>query len=850
MKAKIISIMLISMMIFSGILIFIPHNANATPIFNWTFESGTDGFVQTTGTIIQVGDHHNGSHCLYVQGSNAVGYNSLSGIGSSGITIDMYFYGSPSSADTNYLLDLCASIGSNERMIIIINNNILEYKDSSGTVQTLQNYGVNTWHHLYFSVYDNYNHFKYSYDGGALSSEFTNIGQEGSKPTKWYCQLLTSNGYFELDDITINDNAPTVTTWQPTITSIHETTAYFGVLYSYHILANESYSTFINVAPNWLSLSNNYLNGTNNGISDDDLISIGVTSINGTLTAYDNFDIFSYNYYQINGKYFSAGGNNISAGGLWGIDETTALEYALAYYCNNGTTYSHYLGQNQNFPNPGGFINTSGYAPSTRLNNFWNKYFTYCNYFNVKIVRMGAFDQWGTHLMDGASDSNALYNQALNIMLNSAWNHSVAIEIVLAGDRPDITGTFGGPNYFGDSVFDLNKNTGHEYWYYLNYVNKTIGYIQHKPALFSIDCWNEPDSNPANTHAWNNDIDLFNSWAKSISGNITPMTNNIIDMGTATLGNLFHWGESNFNLSTGTTGFDTVHRHYYASANDSYLVTDPIKWANDANKPYIIGELGYNKNYPEIRWIWYENQAISHGVQVIISLTLRGTNGYPHQLNINDIYGQNNTIINNEPIILNSLYIYNSNGINSLVYPHNYIQIGNVTLTEIDFTFYVLQNYTSDNSVILPQILTGKFILTNTLQTQTYNLTLYQISSFSNATYDEFVYKLTSNLPGFIYSLNTTINFSISNSTTTLKSWLIYVNNPQNNTIPPIIIVDTSSAIMLFLPLIAILMFMGIPTALSIKIKRQDDNTIQWILIAVPIMIILLFIISATVQYL
>ena len=102
-------------------------------------------------------------------------------------------------------------------------------------------------------------------------------------------------------------------------------------------------------------------------------------------------------------------------------------------------------------------------------------------------------------------------------------------------------------------------------------------------------------------------------------------------MGVAGYGDLFNsWSQEDFDLCSGKTGFEIAHRHYYASAEDPALFTEPEQWAENSGVPLFWGELADNSVYPLTRYSFAEEEIWNAGGQAITSMVLTGTEGYPY----------------------------------------------------------------------------------------------------------------------------------------------------------------------------------------------------------------------------
>jgi hypothetical protein len=101
-------------------------------------------------------------------------------------------------------------------------------------------------------------------------------------------------------------------------------------------------------------------------------------------------------------------------------------------------------------------------------------------------------------------------------------------------------------------------------------------------------------------------------------------------MGVAGQGAMFGWGQSDFDLATGTVGWEVASRHYYATATDEYLFADPEAWAENDGVPLYWSELGYNAANTYIRWSYAESRIFANGGQAITSMVLNSMSGYPY----------------------------------------------------------------------------------------------------------------------------------------------------------------------------------------------------------------------------
>jgi len=322
---------------------------------------------------------------------------------------------------------------------------------------------------------------------------------------------------------------------------------------------------------------------------------------------------------SVSGTQLMVTGNNTIIQ-LMGVDDSTALIYALQAYVNDRPEN---WGKNMNFPEP-----DIGQLKVTNLSQMWYAYFWFCAYYNLSLVRIGASDAWATEIMYRAwHDDPVNYYAVLDEMCDQADSRGVYIELVLAGSQEWPLYSFGA----NDSVLDLNRTVGHAYHNYLDYVNGTVQHLSPQNAILAFDVWNEPDHIKVAKSYWGSDQLKFKRWASNLSADIRPMTFHLVDMGVGgTPGySLWGWDYGSFLNSTGDTGFSLCHRHYYASAQDDYLLDAPHGWSERVGKPLIWGELANNFRYPLERWPFAEHK-ISANEDTYCTMVLRGTYNYPY----------------------------------------------------------------------------------------------------------------------------------------------------------------------------------------------------------------------------
>lgn len=340
---------------------------------------------------------------------------------------------------------------------------------------------------------------------------------------------------------------------------------------------------------------------------------------------------------------------------LFGVVDPTVLAMATENYINGNDEFA---GRSSVFNSP----DTAHSMPITQNETaeiFWNQYFAQMAYYDVNLVRIGAADIWGTEIQYQAwQDHNDEFTSLLTDMCKAAESNGVYVCLVLAGSQEYPAYQFGGEG----SVFDTSSSA---YSNYIQYCKSMMSLLENENAVAMYDMFNEPDHNNCNANYWHGDKQAFSNWASAVAEDTSGSSTHPRTMGVAGLGTLFEWSRDDFGLSTGDVGFEIAHRHYYASAKDSSLFSQPEAWADHYGLPLLWGELADNSVYPLIRHTYGEEAIWNAGGQAITSMVLTGTDGYPYTGGTlpdpdEPAYGNNNN--NEENDTINNPEGNNSNG--------------------------------------------------------------------------------------------------------------------------------------------------------------------------------------------
>jgi len=308
---------------------------------------------------------------------------------------------------------------------------------------------------------------------------------------------------------------------------------------------------------------------------------------------------------------------------FFGAVDPTALPFAILAYIRGETPYA---GKSSLFNGPDTDPGQTRVAPNAAPEEFWDRYFSLLSYYRCNLVRIGAGDSWGTGIMhDAWLDRRSEFTDLLRTMEARAEAHGVWVVLTLAGSAEHPMYAFGGTG----SVFDARTSA---YDGYIAYARSAMASLSGRRGIAWYDLFNEPDHNSAHAGWWqgHGGKDAFFSWASGVAADTTGASDHPRTMGVAGLGNMFGWGQEDFDLCAGRVPFEIASRHYYASNHDANNFIGPEQWARRNNKPLYWGELANNSVYPLVRYTFAEQAIYANGGQAITSMVLTGTPNYPY----------------------------------------------------------------------------------------------------------------------------------------------------------------------------------------------------------------------------
>lgn len=307
---------------------------------------------------------------------------------------------------------------------------------------------------------------------------------------------------------------------------------------------------------------------------------------------------------------------------FFGVCDTTALAFAIDNYINGNRGVAGWSSV-FNGPDTGARMPVT---PNNTPDEFWNQYFAQMASYDVNLVRIGPHDIWGTGLSYNAwLNHREQFFDLLHSMSYYAQYHGVWLCFCMGGSQEFPAFNFGGSG----NVFVPGSQA---YNNYITYVNDVMVELENWDSIAMYDVFNEPDHNKVHAAWWNSNGGkvAFNNWANAIADDTAGVSTHPRNMGVAGFGNMFGMNQADFNLATGDTRFEILHRHYYGSNSDPYNFEAPEQWAREKGKPMLWGELANNGPYPLVRYDFAEKAIFAAGGQAITSMVMTGTPGYPY----------------------------------------------------------------------------------------------------------------------------------------------------------------------------------------------------------------------------
>ena len=307
---------------------------------------------------------------------------------------------------------------------------------------------------------------------------------------------------------------------------------------------------------------------------------------------------------------------------FFGVVDSTALAFAIDNYINGNKAVAGWTSV-FNGPDTGARMPVT---PNDTPDEFWNQYFAQMASYGYNLVRIGPHDYWGTELSYNAWNNHQdQFYDLLHSMCYYAQYHGVWLSFSMGGSQQYPAFHFNG----GGDVFVPGSQAFNNY---ITYVKDIMVELEDWDSIAMYDVFNEPDHNVVHSAFWNSNggKQAFNDWANAIADETAGVSTHPRNMGVAGFGNMFGMNQEDFNLATGDTGFEILHRHYYGSNTDPYNFEAPEQWADEIGKPLMWGELARNDVYPIVRYDFAEQAIWDAGGQLITSMVASGTPGYPY----------------------------------------------------------------------------------------------------------------------------------------------------------------------------------------------------------------------------
>jgi len=307
---------------------------------------------------------------------------------------------------------------------------------------------------------------------------------------------------------------------------------------------------------------------------------------------------------------------------FFGVVDSTALAFAIDHYINGNEAVAGWTSV-FNGPDTGARMPVT---PNDTPDEFWNQYFAQMAALDYNLVRIGPHDYWGTELSYNAWNNHQdQFYDLLHSMCYYAQYHGVWLSFSMGGSQQY-------PAFHFNGEGDVFVPGTQAFENYITYVKDIMVELENWNSVAMYDVFNEPDHNIVHATFWESHggKQAFNDWANAIADATAGVSTHPRNMGVAGFGNMFGMNQEDFNLSTGHTRFEILHRHYYGSNTDPYNFEAPEQWADEVGKPLMWGELADNGPYPLVRYTFAENAIWEAGGQAITSMVATGTPGYPY----------------------------------------------------------------------------------------------------------------------------------------------------------------------------------------------------------------------------
>ena len=307
---------------------------------------------------------------------------------------------------------------------------------------------------------------------------------------------------------------------------------------------------------------------------------------------------------------------------FFGVVDSTALAFAIDNYINGNKAVAGWTSV-FNGPDTGARMPVT---PNDTPDAFWDQYFAQMASYGYNLVRIGPHDYWGTQLSyDAWNNHQGQFYDLLHSMCYYAQYHGVWLSFSMGGSQQYPAFHFNG----GGDVFEPGTQAFNNY---VKYVNDIMAELEDWDSIAMYDVFNEPDHDAVYSAYWSSHggKQAFNDWANAVADATAGVSTHPRNMGVAGFGSMFGMNQEDFNLATGHTGFEILHRHYYGSNTDPYNFEAPEQWADEVGKPLMWGELANNGPYPPVRYDFAEKSIRNAGGQLITSMVATGTPGYPY----------------------------------------------------------------------------------------------------------------------------------------------------------------------------------------------------------------------------